>query len=170
MGTLYTFLTKSASYYDDLADQYEDRWEDEDAMEEMAGMIHGEAHRSGRDVTPEELVRAVELMRKKDEQPTAVSNILEGIKNSAGAGFGAGTGALIGGVLGGVAGHYGNFTQEGRDKAVLAGLAVGALGGGVGGYSLAKSLTPRKTTPEEDAEELAAYINRYREAGHPSLI
>lgn len=174
MGKLYTFLTKRASYYDALADQYEDQWEDDEAMDEMASKAHGEAYRSGRDVTPEEVRRIVELMRKKDEQPTTASAILDGIKNTAGAGFGAGTGALLGGVLGGAVSHYANpnQTQQDKEKAILLGLALGGLGGGIGGYSLAKGLTPQrhKTTSEEDAEELAAYINKYRLEGHPSML
>lgn len=172
MGKLYTLLTKSASYYDTLADQYEDRWEDEDAMEEMAGKAHGEAHRAGRDVTPGELRKLVELLRKKDEQVTNTVNVLDGIKNAVGAGAGVGMGALLGGVLGGAVGHYGNLDQDSKEKAALIGLALGGLGGGVGGYSLAKGMTPsvHKTSVDDDAEEMAAYINKYREDGHPGML
>ena len=61
---------------------------------------------------------------------------------------------------------------EDKEKAIMLGLALGGLGGGIGGYSLAKGLTPprHKTTSDEDAEELAAYINKYRLEGHPSML
>ena len=50
--------------------------------------------------------------------------------------------------------------------------AMCGLGGGVGGYSLTKGMTPsgHKTSVDDDAEEMAAYINKYRETGHPGML
>lgn len=184
MNALQGFLTKAASItYQDLAKQYADKWNDEDAMEEMAGKAHAIAHQSGKDMTQEEAELLMSLMGKTDydgmsEGPSKLNEAAAGLANgyfkTLGLGAGASLGGLLGGTLGAGIGHFGDLSRKTTGKLALGGLLAGLLAGGAGGALLTPTFksAPRdkKKILKDDAENWAYYVNKYREQGHPGMI
>ena len=184
MNILQNFLTKAASVtYQDLAKEYADKWQDDKAMEEMAGKAHAIAHKSGKDMTQEEAELLMALMGKKDydgmsDGPSKLDETAAGLANgyfkTLGIGAGAGLGGLLGGTLGAGIGHFGDLSSDTTGKLALGGLLAGLLAGGTGGALLTPTFkaAPRdkKKTLKADAENWADYVNKYREQGHPGMI
>lgn len=184
MNTLQGFLTKAASVtYQDLVNQYADKWNDEDAMEEMAGKAHAIAHQSGKDITQEEAEMLMALMGKKDyddmsdgtsKLDEAAVGFANGYFKTLGLGAGASLGGLLGGTLGAGIGHFGDLSRKTTGKLALGGLLAGLLAGGTGGVLLTPTFkaAPRdkKKILKDDAENWAYYVNKYRKQGHPGMI
>lgn len=182
MNKLANFFIKQASYAD-LAKQYANKWEDEDAMEEMAGKAHAIAHQSGKDMTQEEAEMLMALMGKKDydgisneasKLNEAATGLANGYFKTLGIGAGASLGGLLGGTLGAGIGHFGDLSRKTSGKLALGGLLAGLLAGGTGGALLTPTFkaAPRdkKKILKDDAENWADYVNKYRKQGHPGMI
>ena len=186
MNILQNFLTKAASVtYQDLAKEYADKWQDDDAMEEMAGKAHAIAHKSGKDITQEEAELLMALMGKKDYDMaenwtnTPAGKLTKGLGTGAGAGLGGLLGGLLGGTAGAGIGHLADLSSDNKKKLTiggsLGGLLAGLLAGGFGAANIMPSVLnstkeDTKSTLKDDAENWADYVNKYREQGHPGMI
>lgn len=160
MGYLLAQMEKAAAYAA-LASQYNDKWEDEAAMDELEEKVEALAKARKEKVTAKDLLPVIELVRKKENQRRARLAPLGSIMG----GLAGGTAGSFLGGLGGAALAKGlDLSRDSSGKAALAGLALGGLLGGAAGVKLTKGIENYPYTGDKDAAEDWAYdLNKYME-------